>query len=799
MGKRNNRRGGNKKFGKRPDNRTSWVEIPKENAKWETYYKAQNLIPEEEWDTFMKTCQKQLPLTFRITGSRKHAKEILQVFKDKHLPALLKVDINEIKRQQQEKAAIAAEKVKAEQEALKAAENGGAVAEASDEASAKAEAKAEKEAHAAEAARAARVVAEKDEEIEEPTSLPWYPNELAWQVNVPKTIMKKHPAYQTTQRFLVVETEVGNISRQEAVSMIPPLVLDVKPEHYVLDMCAAPGSKTAQLVEALHDIDNSENVENVIPKGFVMANDSDYKRSYMLVHQVKRLNSPNFIVINHDGQMLPKFKLNNSNQFVKFDRILCDVPCTGDGTMRKNVTVWKEWSIGNALGMHSLQLNILNRGLQLLKPGGRLVYSTCSLSPIENEAVVAAALRKWGAEVRTVNCDDRLPGLIRREGVSNWKVFNKEGTELANVEELEAKRSEEVNKKIQTSVFPPTEEEAKSFHLENCIRVYPHLQNTGGFFITVLEKVDTSAPVTNDKKRSAEEEEAEAAKKTKTDAAAPSDEASAAQQQQQNNNNKNDNFKLVPLKREKLPRDANEEPFVFLESNNEKLQKCWDFYEINDSFPKDSTLVRNASGEPLRSIYFVAPVIKQIITHNELKLKFVHSGLKLFVSQKKDKEEDIAWRLQSESLAILKGFLSNKRQITIKEVDVLKVLLEESFPKMDKLKELSQSFYDQIEQIKDEGCCFLSIDRNDDNKEELFLPIWRGKNNVNLMVNKHDTFELLYRIFGIETTRTSAYKQDVNKDEKKDEEKKEEIKEEVSAPAQEAATPAAPEVSEATK
>lgn len=92
-------------------------------------------------------------------------------------------------------------------------------------------------------------------------------------------------------------------------------------------MCAAPGSKTAQLIEALHGDENE-----TIPSGFVVANDVDNTRCYMLVHQAKRLNSPNFVVINHDSTNLPSFALSNGKN-MKFDRVLCDVPCSGDGTL----------------------------------------------------------------------------------------------------------------------------------------------------------------------------------------------------------------------------------------------------------------------------------------------------------------------------------------------------------------------------------------------------------------------------------------------------------------------------------
>ncbi|QEL61703.1 hypothetical protein CJJ09_003856 [Candidozyma auris] len=418
----------------------------------ENYYKSSGLIPDDEWDTFKEHCQRDLPLTFRITGSRKHALEVNQKFIDDHVSKL------------------------------------------------------------------------QDEEFEgqklAPKNIEFYPAKLGWQLDVPKSVIRKNAQFADTQRFLVLETVVGNISRQEAVSMIPPLLMDVKPHHAVLDMCAAPGSKTAQLVEALHANDEQE-----LASGFVIANDSDYKRSHMLVHQVKRLNSPNFLVVNHDASMFPR--INIDGQIVKFDRILCDVPCSGDGTMRKNVNVWKDFTVGNGLGLHSLQVNILNRGLQLLKPGGRLVYSTCSMSPIENEAVVAEAMRKWNATVKIKDCSEELPGLKRRPGVSNWKVYGKD----MNVR----KKGDE---SVPASAFPPSEEEAKQFHLDRCIRVYPHLQNTGGFFITVFEKEGTD----NQKgaKRAASTEAEVDSKKQKIE---PSAEA--------------------PQKKQKAPRTANEEPFVF--------------------------------------------------------------------------------------------------------------------------------------------------------------------------------------------------------------------------------------------
>ncbi len=283
-----------------------------------------------------------------------------------------------------------------------------------------------------------------------PTPLPWYtPLGHAYQINLGKRELKRIPELRAFRQFLMREDKQGNITRQEAVSMIPPQLLDVQPHHFVLDMCAAPGSKTAQLLEALHAEGPS-----VVPSGVVVANDADSKRAYMLVHQLKRLGSPAFLVTTHDGQFFPNLFLNadseagrlhaaasDSQSFIStaldtvtgerkeqrvvpmgFDRILCDVPCSGDGTLRKSPNIWRSWSLANGFGLHPLQLSIAWRAAQLLKVGGKMVYSTCSLNPIEDEAVVAELLRKARGALRLVDVSDKLPGLKREAGLHSWDV-----------------------------------------------------------------------------------------------------------------------------------------------------------------------------------------------------------------------------------------------------------------------------------------------------------------------------------------------------------------------------------------
>ena len=92
---------------------------------------------------------------------------------------------------------------------------------------------------------------------------------------------------------------------------------------------------------------------NPTPEGFVIANDLDNKRCYMLMHQLKRLESPNFMIINHDASTLPNMRGGEKNNVnIMYDRILADVPCSGDGTFRKNIDIWAKWNFAHAANLH---------------------------------------------------------------------------------------------------------------------------------------------------------------------------------------------------------------------------------------------------------------------------------------------------------------------------------------------------------------------------------------------------------------------------------------------------------------
>ena len=179
--------------------------------------------------------------------------------------------------------------------------------------------------------------------------------------------------------LLAAFQEVGALARQELVSCIPPALLAAKPGDVVADLCAAPGMKALQLLDAVGG------------DGLVVASEVDRKRLAVLVRRGRRSTAKGaFLALCADARRFPGMR-RRTGWKQKYDRVLCDVPCSGDGTGRKKRSVIRTWDVRHGLGLHALQLAILSRGLELLGYGGRLVYSTCSLNPIEDEAVSFAA------------------------------------------------------------------------------------------------------------------------------------------------------------------------------------------------------------------------------------------------------------------------------------------------------------------------------------------------------------------------------------------------------------------------
>ena len=219
---------------------------------------------------------------------------------------------------------------------------------------------------------------------------------------------------------------------QEEVSALPALALDPKPGEAVWDAAAAPGSKTTQLAALMED------------RGRLVANDPSLGRLSALRSNCERLGVTNVAVTNRDAR---NFSLSPFS-FDAFDRTLADVPCSCEGTVRKNPDALTEWTLDHVHSIADVQADILRRAVQATRPGGVVVYSTCTFAPEENEAVLDGVLTDPSLDVDVVDPD--LP-LSHASGVTEWSGES----------------------------FDPRVEEAA--------RVYPHHNDTGGFFCARLE------------------------------------------------------------------------------------------------------------------------------------------------------------------------------------------------------------------------------------------------------------------------------------------------------------------------
>ena len=323
--------------------------------------------------------------------------------------------------------------------------------------------------------------------------------ELRWcssyQVALSKEALKAAPFGELAQmqRWLAKYAALGVLTRQAIESMVPVALLKVEPHHRVLDLCASPGSKTTQALEALHAHGESA------PSGIVVANDVSPLRGQMLSRRCAALGEmcSRLLVTCHAAQKMPPLPLGDPREAGGryldgcFDRIICDVPCSGDGTARKNPSVWHRWTLEFALEMHPLQLQIALRGAALLAPGGLLCYSTCSLNPLENEAVVAELLTRCGGALEIVDSSAALPELRRADGLHTWTVMDDDLTKWSTHADLAASSDVPANvrRRWLPSMWPPPPATAAALKLERCLRLLPHLADMGGFFVVLLRKV----------------------------------------------------------------------------------------------------------------------------------------------------------------------------------------------------------------------------------------------------------------------------------------------------------------------
>jgi len=175
---------------------------------------------------------------------------------------------------------------------------------------------------------------------------------------------------------LHVYHEAGVYYLQEASAMAPVALLDPRPGERICDLCAAPGGKTTQIAGRMGG------------EGFLLCNEYSAKRAKILSRNIERMAVANALVTNEDTRVL-------ADRFPGFfDRVLVDAPCSGEGMFRKEEAAVTDWSQETVEMCARRQAEILDNAARLVRPGGRLVYSTCTFAPEENEETVAAFLQR---------------------------------------------------------------------------------------------------------------------------------------------------------------------------------------------------------------------------------------------------------------------------------------------------------------------------------------------------------------------------------------------------------------------
>ena len=194
-----------------------------------------------------------------------------------------------------------------------------------------------------------------------------------------------------------------------------------------------------------------------------------------------------------------------------------------------------------------------------------------------------------------------------------------------------------------------------------------------------------------------------------------------------------------------------EEPFKYISGTHDEVQSIESFYKLSPRFPRDRFMVRNAQGEPAKTIYYTSALIRDIMTENEGKgIKFIHGGVRMFMKQDVQGEGVCKWRIQSEGMPILEGYVGSERVVRLYKKETLRKLLIEMFPK------LSDGAWKDLGEIGERvnnigmGCCVLRIEPSEEAdgfNERQVIPLWRSLHSLNLMLAKEDRTAMLLRIF----------------------------------------------------
>ena len=221
--------------------------------------------------------------------------------------------------------------------------------------------------------------------------------------------------------------EDGKIYVQSISSMIPPIILRPEPGERVLDMAAAPGGKTTQMAAMMNN------------EGYILANEIDKFRCEKLKYNAEKQGTSIVHIINNDGTQL-------FNSAKSFDKILVDVPCSGEGRfIVSNKKTYEHWSLKMQKELVEIQKKLISNSINLCKINGTILYSTCALSLAENEKVIDWAINNFNIEIEKININICIEKSTRVKLNDKLSQTSKSEINLTNQSEINLTSKSETN------------------------------------------------------------------------------------------------------------------------------------------------------------------------------------------------------------------------------------------------------------------------------------------------------------------------------------------------------------------
>ena len=251
---------------------------------------------------------------------------------------------------------------------------------------------------------------------------------------------------------------LGCFYLQEPSAMIPAYLLNPKPGELVLDLCAAPGGKSMQASLLMNN------------EGLIISNDLSKQRAFSISENAERLGRGNLLITNNDFSLIYQ-KYQNS-----FDKIILDAPCSGSGMFRKESKMEEDWSYQKVLKFAEIQKQLILMSYSMLKPGGKMVYSTCSFSYEEDEEVIDYLLKNTDAIIEQIE-NNPLFYKSKGEGIHLLpSLFPGEGHYIALIKKPGA---------ITPTRFEESKNKYKFYSPYNAVNKY------GDYLFTMSETINT--------------------------------------------------------------------------------------------------------------------------------------------------------------------------------------------------------------------------------------------------------------------------------------------------------------------